>query len=212
MKRTLPWLAAVVFLVAAIGAWWVLNRPAAPLSRSAIALSAVQQREPMPFESQAVPPVAEAQMVVPGAAPPERHVHPRDPEEWQGMLVDANAKPPCESITGCGLGRACKNGLCVACERDSDCGPTETCVLDHCVLKDLAACRSRADCARESLCILSGYTAKPRGNENMRSFCIDPQSGAERLEHSDEPPRVDTRTSLPDDDLLRRAREAVKAK
>jgi hypothetical protein len=62
------------------------------------------------------------------------------------------------------------------------------------------------------MCILSGYTAKLRGNEEMRSFCVDPASGAERAEQSDEPPRVDTQTSLPDDDLLRRAREAAKAK
>lgn len=219
MKGALSWLGVVVLLAAATtGAWWALSRPAAPLPRSALALSisAGRQVEPVPFESQAVGvglvEAVEARRDVRAPEGQERHLHPRDPDEWQGMLVDTDAKPPCESITGCGLGRACKDGVCVACERDTDCGPTETCVLDHCVLKDLATCRSRSDCARGSMCLLSGYTAKPRGNEEMRSFCVDPASGAARMEQSDERPPVDTRTSLPGDDLLKRAREALNAK
>jgi hypothetical protein len=83
-------------------------------------------------------------------------------------------------------------------------------VLDHCILRELASCRQKADCAADAWCILSGYTAKRRGNEDMRSLCVSDSSGGSPLDQRDEPHRVDTRTSLPNDDLLRRAREAIK--
>jgi hypothetical protein len=35
-------------------------------------------------------------------------------------------------------------------------------------------CRSAADCEGDALCVLSGYTAAPRGNEEMHAFCDGP--------------------------------------
>jgi hypothetical protein len=125
------------------------------------------------------------------------------------MLVNVDAFPPCESSAGCGLGRACRQGKCEACVQDNDCAQGEACVLDHCVVRALAACRGRADCAAGQLCVLSGYSNQARGNEDMRAYCLDPASGTGSVPGPAEA-APDPRTRLPDDDLLDRAREAAR--
>ncbi len=50
----------------------------------------------------------------------------------------------------------------------------------------------------------------PRGNEGMRSLCLDPASGASSIPPL-EPAAPDLRTTLPDDDLRKRAAEAASA-
>ncbi len=136
--------------------------------------------------------------------------HPRPPGEWDGMLVNMNLSPPCESKGGCGLARACKEGRCVACEADPDCEVGEVCVLDHCIRGDNVACRRKADCGGRSFCVLDGYSVGLRANESMHSRCVDPLSGAASMAAPPiGPAKEDDRTSLPDDDLIRRAREAA---
>ena len=137
---------------------------------------------------------------------------PRPAEEWQGMRINLNMSPPCTSSALCGLGQACVRGKCVPCGRDEDCATGEVCVLDHCLQKDLVACRRSADCDSQSKCVLSGYSNRPRGNEGTRAYCVSSMSGAERGPVPPEaPPKPDTRTSLPGDDLLKAAREAAHA-
>lgn len=211
MKSGYVWLGLSTIVLVA-GLWWASKRRPEPLPRAAVALSSRQEREPQRFERRSA---SEHEVLAP--VPPQpvqvrRRWHPRDPNEWQGMLVDDDAVPPCDRPDSCGLGRACKQGRCVACGYDSDCATNEACVLDHCVVKELVSCRRRVDCDRNSLCILSGYTAKPRGNEQMRSLCVNEASGAGAIERSEKPPVVDTRPSLPDDALLGRAQEALKEK
>jgi hypothetical protein len=135
--------------------------------------------------------------------------HPRAPGEWDGMLVNLNVTPPCESPAGCGMARACKSGKCMPCEADVECASGESCVLDHCVRSANVSCRQRADCQSRSVCILSGYSSGVRGNEDMRAYCLALESGAERLPAApDTPPEKDTRTKLPDDELLKAAENA----
>src|SRR5215468_1423968 len=91
--------------------------------------------------------------------------HPRDPDEWQGMLVDVRRKMSCQAPSECGLARGCVRGQCLPCSHDADCDRGEICVLDHCVQRTKADCRKRADCnGPEQMCILSGYSPDPRGN------------------------------------------------
>ena len=135
---------------------------------------------------------------------------PRPPEEWQGMLVNLNITPPCESSALCGLGRACVAGKCMPCEDDTHCSPGEVCVLDHCLHKEQVACRRAAECGARSKCVLSGYSNTARGTEDTRAYCVSELSGAEYGPTAPaSPPLVDTRTSLPGDDLLKAAREAA---
>ena len=126
------------------------------------------------------------------------------------MLISTDAVPPCEESATCGLARACKAGKCVACSADGDCAGGEVCVLDHCIARDLAGCRSRTDCASGDLCALSGYSSLARGNEGMRSLCLDPKSGSSAMPEP-EPAPPDPRTRLPDDDLLEHAAEAARS-
>jgi hypothetical protein len=141
-------------------------------------------------------------------APPRWRARP--PGEWQGMLVDMNASPFCESTSACGLAQSCRSGKCVACEADTDCAEGEQCVLDHCLKKTLVGCRSRSECRGQSLCVLSGYSSGLRGNEDMRSFCNDNRSGAPRGPAGPAvAPAPDPRKSLPNDDLLQNARQAA---
>jgi hypothetical protein len=206
MRRAFAGLA----LVAAVTLVWLFYRPEAPLPRSALTRSAPTSPEPSVLErprpSDRISPAA-----IPPPPAPSSRFQPRDPEEWQGMLLDTDPPPPCEAADGCGLARACKGGKCVACELDSDCASGEGCVLDHCLRKEHITCRRRADCDRESLCILSGYTSKRRGNEDMRSFCAGRGTGANHMPNTDPPATVDTRKSLPNDDLLKRANESLNA-
>jgi hypothetical protein len=108
-------------------------------------------------------------------APPSVY-HPRDPKEWQGMLVDLTVMPPCVVSSDCGLAMACQGGKCGPCEIDAECARGEVCVLDHCVMEGKATCRSVKDCQEDELCILSGYDATPRSNQEMRSYC-NPNTG-----------------------------------
>jgi hypothetical protein len=118
-------------------------------------------------------PVAKAQ------TPPKS----RDPAEWQGMPLDPSTMPgECGGPRTCGLALACVESRCMPCERDADCAPGESCAVQHCVLTRLSDCRSRRDCASGELCVLSGYSADPRGNADMRSYCLAPQGGIRRAD------------------------------
>jgi hypothetical protein len=218
-KRRAPSVALAAVVAVAASVLWLASRPRPPSSipRQALSLESVQRREPSsrhappPRLSPADQPVLAAAAAVPAMAAAERHFHFRDPQEWQGMLISTDAAPPCEASATCGLARACKVGKCVACAADDDCASGEACVLDHCVVRKLATCRSRGDCASGSLCILSGYSSEARGNEGMRSLCLNPASGASTIP-APQPSPPDPRTKLPDDELLHRADETAGAR
>lgn len=117
---------------------------------------------------------------------PRDRFHPRDPSEWQGMLVNLAQPQICEASWTCGFALACKEQSCGPCEVNRDCAQGESCVLDHCVLADHVECRSQKDCKHlgaEALCILSGLTSgDPRGNAAMRAFCSSGTGGREMTE------------------------------
>lgn len=106
---------------------------------------------------------------------PDTGVEPRlaerAPGEWQGMLADGDPWP-CESTAACGLARVCIDGYCVGCRAHVECVPGEVCVLEHCLKRELARCRSARDCARRELCVMSGYSSGPRANDELRSACL----------------------------------------
>lgn len=214
-RRSTRPLVLVALTAVAAGALWLGFRPRPASSpREALpreALRRPEHREPVhpPSLPRQDSVLATAAVGAPLAVA-ERHFHPRDPQEWQGMLINTDAVPPCDASATCGLARACRAGKCVACGTDDECAAGEVCVLDHCVVSALASCRRRADCARGSLCILSGYSSAARGNEGMRSLCLDPASGASSIP-APGPVAPDPRTTLPDDDLLKRAAEAARA-
>lgn len=108
---------------------------------------------------------------------PPPKFHPRPEGEWQGMLIDMNLRPMCETTAQCGRALSCREGHCLPCLNDRDCDVGEVCVLDHCVREDLALCRTRADCHQESLCVLSGYSDGPRGNTEMKAHCMATSGG-----------------------------------
>lgn len=108
---------------------------------------------------------------------PPPKFHPRPKDEWQGMLIDMNLRPMCERTEQCGLGLVCREEHCLPCLRDGECEPNESCVLDHCVRTEFVGCHSRRDCDDEELCVLTGYSADPRGNEKMKSKCLSPFGG-----------------------------------
>ncbi len=119
----------------------------------------------------------------PGVAPPPRY-YPRDPNEWQGMLIDQSIQPECDVSAHCGLALACIHNRCGPCTSDSDCNSGEECVLDHCVIAANVVCRSRSDCPDGELCVLSGYSHDPRGNSDMRATCLAPTGGREEPAHT----------------------------
>lgn len=106
-----------------------------------------------------------------------RQTYPRDHREWQGMLVDSLVEIECRKSEDCGLALACRDGQCAPCVVDSHCSPGESCVLDHCVTTENVACTTYADCG-DALCVLSGYSATPRGNDGMRAFCRGSSGGS----------------------------------
>jgi hypothetical protein len=109
---------------------------------------------------------------------PRGELHPRDPSEWQGMLVEMSVRAYCEDSASCGLAAACVKNLCGPCESDSDCAPREVCVLDHCLKRDNVRCRRRRDCAsRDEYCLLTGFSPDPRGNGEMRAICQSERGG-----------------------------------
>lgn len=117
---------------------------------------------------------------------PRDELHPRDPDEWQGMLVNTAVQQYCEATDFCGLALSCSpEQRCGPCTEDSQCASGEACVLDHCVIAENVTCRTRSDCAHlgdDALCLLSGLTGgDPRGNADMRSFCQVPAGGMEQV-------------------------------
>lgn len=128
--------------------------------------------EPPPCDS---PEAASSDTCYETTAPNEEY-HPRDPDEWQGMLVDISSPLYCEGF--CGMALACIEEQCLPCESDAQCMEGEGCVLDHCMPLDNIECRGRADCG-DDLCVLSGYTGgTARANEDMRAYCLSPSGGS----------------------------------
>jgi hypothetical protein len=104
--------------------------------------------------------------------------HPRDKDEWQGMLVNMSMRAMCEASEQCGLAAACINQLCSPCRTDGECAKGELCVLDHCLLAKNVSCRSRRDCSGEEVrCILSGYSSDPRNNAELLAACKEAAGG-----------------------------------
>lgn len=209
--------ATAIGMLGLIGAWL-----RSPIARSEIALAVADAPNAVARELPAIPdpapeeadfPHREFDPSPPGLAmllgPPRWY--PRPPSEWQGMLVNLNLTPHCDSSALCGLARACKDAKCMPCEQDGECADGEACVLDHCVRRELVTCRRSANCLAKEVCILSGYSNLPRGNEGMRAICVDPAGGTATLPQPTGASVPDTRTSLPHDDLLRASREAARA-
>jgi hypothetical protein len=115
------------------------------------------------------------------AAPFPDHA-PRAAGEWQGMPVDRSTQVLCDAADSCGLAMACLGETCGPCERDDQCAAGETCVLDHCLLASRAACHSRADCAADALCVLTGTSPDPRGNAEMSAICLTASGGEDRTD------------------------------
>jgi hypothetical protein len=130
--------------------------------------------------------------------------HERPAGEWQGMPVNVTEQPACETAATCGLAMACNAGRCGPCSSDSACNVGETCVLDHCVRRELASCHARRDCAADEMCVLSGYSPDPRGNGEMKATCLAPRGGTEPppVEPAAEPPVKLTDDSVMPGDLL----------
>ena len=123
------------------------------------------------------------QDLVVGGRPAEPNgLHPRNPDEWQGMLVHVDFMALCGAIDSCGLAMACISGTCGPCTADDQCGSNEVCVLDHCVMRDSACCRSYQDCDEGQLCILTGYSSDPRGNSDMLAVCQGTQGAADGVD------------------------------
>lgn len=142
---------------------------------------------------------------------PEETYHPRDADEWQGMLVDMSMRQLCDESSRCGLGLSClADGKCGPCERDADCAAGEACVLDYCLPASNVECSAREDCAHvsdDAYCVLSGLTGgEPRGNSDMRSYCLassggdapDPETTSPRFVGRAEAPSFDRRSLLDD--------------
>lgn len=126
------------------------------------------------------------------ARPPRYQERPTG--EWQGMRVDLNVRQACSSSDQCGNALVCVRGACSPCSTDDQCGEGAVCALDHCVLKENASCQRREDCAgtssenasEDALCMLSGYSHAPRGNEEMEAFCAVPTGGTAQSEEDHE--------------------------
>lgn len=43
--------------------------------------------------------------------------------------------------------------------------------MEHCLIAENGACRTRADCKTEDLCVLSGYSDDVRGNDSLTAIC-----------------------------------------
>ena len=119
---------------------------------------------------------------------PPPNFHPRPKDEWQGMLIDMNLRPMCERTEQCGLGLVCREEHCLPCLRDGECEPNESCVLDHCVRTEFVGCHSRRDCDDEGFCVLTGYSADPRGKEKMKAKCLNSFGGHEDEDDTEQDP------------------------
>lgn len=121
----------------------------------------------------------------PGAGPAIAYA-PREPAEWQGMLVNTTFQARCDTSSRCGLAMACHTDQCGPCSNDSECANGEACSMQHCVVASLAACRTRADCPAAELCMLTGYASDARGNLDMRAYCSgSPPAEARRQEEEE---------------------------
>jgi hypothetical protein len=121
---------------------------------------------------------------------PKPEFKARSESEWQGMRIDLSVAPTCASTEHCSRAQVCKSvpcagdepghagkcQHCVPCESDGECLRGEVCVLDHCIKRELAACRSAKDCAGVP-CVLSFYSTGIRNNDDMRAYCPDVNSG-----------------------------------
>lgn len=211
MKSSKQKVVVVVVALAASG-WWIgrsVGTPAAPPPAVERAVDPhVTVRAPALAERIAEPRGA---TVNPRLAIPTETYHPRDAEEWQGMLVDMSMRQLCDESARCGLGLSClDDGRCGPCARDSDCAGGEACALDHCLPASQVGCTARSDCAHEgegAYCVLSGLTGgEPRGNSKMRSYCLvgsggdapDPEASPPRLAQRAEAPSFDRRSLLDD--------------
>lgn len=210
-----------VFLIVAIGSlvaatlWLVMKRRHPAIERTSLAYvpeeRAVRERSsaPVAVERAAEEPKAPRQPTERERALGPPRWQPRPKGDWQGMLVNLNVQPPCDGPALCGMALACKNGRCGPCEFDAECGPGESCVLDHCLRSANVSCHHTADCQPRSTCILSGYSGGARGNAEMRAYCLALESGASRSSPPPEgPPPRDPRQNLPNDDLLGAADKA----
>lgn len=214
MRRSVTIMVAMAVLVAAT-LWFTLRTRPATVPRTAIAYDPERViGSPSGSPTAALPAPPASQIVrtpseLDRALGPPRW-HPRPDGEWDGMRVNLNVQPPCDGPDLCGLARACKGGRCGPCEVDVECASGESCVLDHCVRSANVSCRRRADCGPRSSCILSGYSAGVRGNEDMRAYCVAEASGADRPPRASPsaPPAKDPRSQLPGDDLMRTADSA----
>ncbi len=213
-RRALLALGLASLLAGGLAIWTLREGPSQPIPRAALAARPSGRGPVQALErgNQGRGNINAVGSPQPGSSKipdPVRRWQARPAGEWQGMLVDLDAVPPCDSSAVCGLARACVQGQCIGCQSDSQCAAGEACVLDHCVVVELVGCRRRSDCARGGTCILSGYSSLPRGNEDMRAFCVDPNGGADKQPGPAPTPSFDNRASLPDDELLRKAREAA---
>lgn len=188
MRRMLL-LAVLVAATIAVGRWL---RVAEAVQVTAAAPVGSQPARPVPVFTTggALPDLPQDRPFLVEAKPVdgEERLHPRDPGEWQGMLVDVSRSQECSSSGGCGLALACKGGMCGPCGADRECSSGEICVLDHCILGAAAGCRSRQDCPNEGLCLLSGITADPRGNGRMISRCIATRGAVSPLSSTEASP------------------------
>jgi hypothetical protein len=127
---------------------------------------------------------------------PAQDLYPRDPDEWQGMRVDVSMlQVECRTSEQCGMAMRCHDGRCWPCQADTDCASDEACVLEHCLRSSAVHCRSRRDCGAEMLCVLSGYSADPRGNADMSADCVRSTGGRPQVEDGEE--RVGVAAPLP---------------
>lgn len=176
--RSLGWM--LIAFVGAAGAFLMTRR--SPLQGNSPAVSAMRRSGAATSSitlaalSSAVPSRTSATRT---AAAPVRELNTapapkykaRDPEEWQGMLVNLSRQSLCDREEACGLAMACLEEKCGPCDRDRQCARGEVCVLEHCLMAANVGCRSRKECAPDSLCQLSGYSSDPRGNRDMLSRC-----------------------------------------
>lgn len=104
--------------------------------------------------------------------------HPRPATEWQGMLVDLANPAYCNHTPDCQRARSCQANACGPCFDSDDCLAGETCVLDHCLLRDRVSCRGASDCNSErgEKCIIEAdaHDELPpqRGNEQLFTKCM----------------------------------------
>ena len=155
-------------------AWWV-SRPGSPPPPHAVLA-------PSPPRVHPPPPAVMAEPALAFAEGPTTGVHaPRDPREWQGMLVNLRMQASCDITARCGLAMACLDGRCGPCAGDGDCAPGEGCAVQHCVPLANLGCRSATECRDpDARCILSGISPDARGNAGMRAYCSDSKAEFER--------------------------------